>query len=100
MTSLGEDAYAGTLHCNRLLANNPSIPHEITGDLQIDGRLTQKGAADFEKTVTLTSTADLEANGEVKMANASIFMFGIPTTDPAVAGRLFRTGTDLKVSLG
>lgn len=100
MSSLGKDAYAGTLHCNRLIAQNPTQPHEITGDLQIDGRLTQKGIADFETTVNLTSTANLEANGQVAMANSSIFMFALPTADPGVAGRLFRTGTDVKVSLG
>ncbi len=105
--SLGDSATAGTLFCDNLVAKNSGgDPHkitgnlEVTGDVEIDGRLTQKGIADFENTINLSSGANLQANGQVAMSNASIFMFALPTTDPGVAGRLFRTGTDLKVSLG
>jgi len=39
-------------------------------------------------------------NGQVGMSNASIFFDGIPTSDPAVFGRVWRDGTNLKVSIG
>ena len=48
MTSLGKDAYAGTLHCNKLIANNPSDPHKITGDLEITGDLKVDGGIEVD----------------------------------------------------
>ena len=48
MTSLGKDAYAGTLHCNKLIANNPSDPHKITGDLEITGDLKVDGGMEVD----------------------------------------------------
>ena len=97
--SLGDSASAGTMFCDKLVAK-AGYTSEIKGDLQVDGYLTQKGIADFEDTVNLLGGANLNAAGQVAMTNASIFMFALPTTDPAVAGRLFRTGTQLHVSLG
>ena len=98
--ALGDSASAGTIFCDKLVAKDAGDIHEIKGDLQIDGTLVQKGIADFEDTVNLLGGANLNAAGQVAMTNASIFMFALPTTDPAVAGRLFRTGTQLHVSLG
>jgi hypothetical protein len=97
--SLGDSASAGTMFCDKLVAK-AGFSSEIKGDLQVDGQLTQKGIADFEDTVNLLSGANLSANGQVAMSNASIFMFALPTSDPMVAGRLFRTGTQVHVSLG
>ena len=97
--SLGDSASTGTIFCDKLVAK-AGYTSEIKGDLQVDGTLVQKGIADFEDTVNLLSGANLSANGQVAMSNANIFMFALPTTDPAVAGKLFRTGTQVHVSLG
>jgi cytoskeletal protein CcmA (bactofilin family) len=40
------------------------------------------------------------ASGAVSMTNASISMTALPTSDPAVAGRLWNDGGTLKVSAG
>jgi hypothetical protein len=98
--ALGESASAGTIFCDKLVAKDAGDIHEIKGDLQVDGQLTQVGISTFENTVNLLSGANLTANGQVAIANANIFMFDLPTTDPAVAGKLFRTGTQVHVSLG
>ena len=38
--------------------------------------------------------------GAVEMIPAVILMANLPTSDPSNAGQLFRSGTDLKVSVG
>ena len=44
MTSLGDNAYVGTLHANLLDVKNPTgNPHKITGDLEITGDTTCDG---------------------------------------------------------
>ena len=48
MSSLGNDAYAGTLHCNKLIANNTTNPHLITGDLEITGDLKIDGGLEVD----------------------------------------------------
>ena len=42
----------------------------------------------------------LTASGVVSMSNASISMTALPTSDPAVAGRLWNDAGTLKVSAG
>jgi hypothetical protein len=42
----------------------------------------------------------LTASGVASLSNASISMTALPTTDPAVAGRLWNDAGTLKVSAG
>ena len=43
---------------------------------------------------------DATGTGAVEMIPAVILMANLPTSDPSNAGQLFRSGTDLKVSVG
>ena len=43
---------------------------------------------------------DATGTGAIEMIPIKILMANLPTSDPAVAGQLFRDGTDLKVSTG
>ena len=43
---------------------------------------------------------DAAGTGAVEMIPAKIIMANLPTSDPAVAGQLWRDGTDLKISIG
>ena len=43
---------------------------------------------------------DAAGTGAVEMIPAKIIMANLPTSDPAVAGQLWRDGTDLKISTG
>ena len=53
-------------------------------------------------TITTNSDLTLSANGTgaVAITPTKIMMENLPTSDPNVAGQLFRDGTDLKVSVG
>ena len=53
-------------------------------------------------TITTNSDLTLSANGTgaVVITPTKIMMQNLPTSDPNVAGQLFRDGTDLKVSVG
>ena len=43
---------------------------------------------------------DATGTGAIEMIPAKIIMANLPTSDPSVAGQLWRDGTDLKVSIG
>ena len=46
------------------------------------------------------SNAEITLGGAVLCENVSIKFTSLPTSDPGVAGRLWRSGTDLKISIG
>ena len=50
--------------------------------------------------VNLTVAADQNITGAKTLSNAVVKMTNLPTSDPGVAGQLWRDGTDLKVSVG
>ena len=50
--------------------------------------------------VNLTVSADQTITGAKTLSNAVVKMTNLPTSDPGVAGQLWRDGTDLKVSVG
>ena len=91
-------------------ADNGLITTSITnGDL----KLQANGAGIIEvdhlqvnnttiSTITTNSDLTLSANGTgaVAITPTKIMMENLPTSDPNVAGQLFRDGTDLKVSVG
>jgi hypothetical protein len=47
-----------------------------------------------------SSDAEITLGGAVLCENASVKFTSLPTSDPGVAGRLWRSGTDLKISIG
>ena len=73
---------------------------KVSGSLDVDGGITIT-----DNTITsAASNADLELDasgtGAVAITPTKIMMENLPTSDPNVAGQLFRDGTDLKVSVG
>ena len=46
------------------------------------------------------SNAEITLGGAVLCENVSVKLTGLPTSDPGVAGQLWRSGTDLKISIG
>ncbi len=63
----------------------------VTQDATLNARVTVAGLFECNEFIS---------NGRVAMSDNQIFLDGIPTTDPAVFGRVWRNGTDLKVSIG
>lgn len=86
---LGDNAFVGELKATKIVAQTKEVDE-----------LTVSGQSFFTDTVNLSSTATLEANGSVRMADAEIFMFALPTSDPLVAGRLWNSSGTVKVSTG
>ena len=73
---------------------------KVTGTLDVDG-----GIAITDNTITSSqSNADLELDasgtGAVVLKTIKVIMANLPTSDPNVAGQLFRDGNDLRISTG
>ena len=59
---------------------------------QLGGKLTIYSGPTKDDEITL--------GGAILCADASVKFTNLPTSDPGVAGRLWRSGTDLKISVG
>ena len=46
------------------------------------------------------SSSSTGSLGSLKVCGASIDFTNVPTSDPGIAGRVWRDGTDLKISTG
>ena len=66
-------------------------------EIKLDGSGTPTIASPSDLIVTAGITS-FSAN--VSAAGTSILFNNLPTSDPCVAGRLWRSGTDLKISIG
>ena len=66
-------------------------------EIKLDGSGTPTIASPSDLIVTAGITS-FSAN--VSAAVTSILFNNLPTSDPGVAGRLWRSGTDLKISVG
>ena len=102
MGSLGNNAYAGTLHCEKLIASNSTDPHLITGDLEITGDLDVDGGVIVEssgfKGLQLKCKASVNATGlyfqdnintwSISTAGANNGMFFGHTVNGAASGGL------------
>ncbi len=95
-TGLGDSAVVGDLIVNKKVV---TFQQDVT-ELDVKTRLTVEGVSNFESTVDVFSGASFNCNGRAAFSNVEVFLLGIPTTDPAVFGRVWRNGTDLKVSIG
>jgi hypothetical protein len=88
LTTLGRDALtpsAGMIFFNTDLSKVQSYDGTVWGDLFGSGDLAVQGE--------LGVVGDLGVQGAVSI-------YTMPTSDPFVAGRLWRNGTDLKISTG
>ena len=73
---------------------------KVTGILNIDNAISITD----NKITTSASNANLQIDasgtGAIELLTQKVIMANLPTSDPSVAGQLFRDGTDLKVSVG
>ena len=73
---------------------------KVTGILNIDNAISITD----NKITTSASNANLQIDasgtGAIELLTQKVIMANLPTSDPSVAGQLFRDGTDLKVSIG
>ena len=101
---------AGVVEIDQLQINNAAITPIATNS---DLTLTANGTGDIvldaitisdNKISTNASNANLQLDasgtGAVEILTTVVSMANLPTSDPSVAGQLFRDGTDLKVSVG
>ena len=73
---------------------------KVTGILNIDNAISITD----NKITTSASNANLQIDasgtGAIELLTQKVIIANLPTSDPSVAGQLFRDGTDLKVSIG
>lgn len=100
-------------------ADTITADHFVGDDLVLTGDITSAGGASFGGgNVTIEAAGDIETGGEVVAALGfstpstitgggnmaivgNIISFsGLPTSNPGVAGRLWRSGNDVKISTG
>ena len=67
----------------------------VVGAITING--TTISSADSTK-ISIAEAVDI--NGNLVATGSQIDFTNLPTSDPSVAGRLWRDGTDLKISIG
>jgi hypothetical protein len=111
--SLGSDSSSADIEItagssgNILLKNHTSavITIDSTGATIPNPFSLQVGSLNIQQNeITSDSNADIEitpsGTGSVVMATAKIIMANLPTSDPGVAGQLWRSTNDLKISTG
>ena len=84
------NAYLTTINSTTLNATTINVDSAIT---ITDNLITASRSND-------NLQLDATGTGAIEMIPAKIIMANLPTSDPGVAGQLFRDGTDLKVSVG
>ncbi len=100
-----------------VLATRLTIGHTETtviGTLNVSSSITSRGATvGGSLTAGSLTTNEIKSNGSnadiqidasgtgaIELLAQKVIMANLPTSDPSVAGQLFRDGTDLKVSTG
>lgn len=66
--------------------------------LTVGGNTTVGGT--LEATLGLTTPSNITGGGNLAVVGSIISFSGLPTSNPGVAGRLYRSGNDVKVSTG
>jgi hypothetical protein len=100
----------GIIEIDQLQINNTAISPIVTNS---DLTLTANGTGNIvlgavtvadNKITSNESNANLQIDasgtGAVEILTAKVIMANLPSSNPSVAGQLFRDGTDLKVSTG
>ena len=73
---------------------------KVTGTLDIDGGISITDNKITSSASNANIQIDASGTGAVEILTTVVLMANLPTSDPTVAGQLFRDGTDLKVSVG
>ena len=102
---------AGVVEIDQLQINNAAItPIATNSDLTLSangsgnivvGALKVNGTTISSDDSTKISIAEaVDVNGHLTVTGAQVDFTALPTSDPNVAGRLFRTGNDVRISTG
>ena len=73
---------------------------KVTGTLDIDGGISITDNKITSSASNANIQIDASGSGAIELLTQKVIMANLPTSDPSVAGQLFRDGTDLKVSVG
>ena len=73
---------------------------KVTGILDVDGGITIKDNLITASRSNDNLQLDATGTGAIEMVPAVIMMANLPTSNPNVAGQLFRSGNDLRISTG
>ena len=69
----------------------------------VKAELSETGTYKVDKIESLTTNADLDisanGSGAVNISDVIVKLPNLPTSDPGVAGQLWRSGTDIKISV-
>ena len=90
-------------HDGASLAERFRVTHtgaKVSGTLNIDDGISITDNLITASASNANLQLDATGTGAIEMIPAVIMMANLPTSDPNVAGQLFRDGTDLKVSIG
>ena len=101
----------GIIEVDKLSITDSAITSTVTnGDVTITangtgqivlGAVTINGTSiSSSDSTTININDGLVVDGNLTVSAAQINFTALPTSDPNVAGRLFRDGTDVKVSIG
>ena len=102
---------AGVVEIDQLQINNAAItPIATNSNLTLSangtgniivGALKVNGTTISSDDSTKISIAEaVDVNGHLTVTGAQVDFTALPTSDPNVAGRLFRTGNDVRISTG
>ena len=102
---------AGVVEIDQLQINNAAItPIATNSNLTLSangtgniivGALKENGTTISSDDSTKISIAEaVDVNGHLTVTGAQVDFTALPTSDPNVAGRLFRTGNDVRISTG
>ena len=102
---------AGVVEIDQLQVNNSTItPITTNANLTLSangsgnivvGALKVNGTTISSDDSTKISIAEaVDVNGHLTVTGAQVDFTALPTSDPNVAGRLFRTGNDVRISTG
>ena len=73
---------------------------KVTGTLDIDGGISITDNKITSSASNANIQIDAAGSGAIELLTQKVIIANLPTSDPSVAGQLFRDGTDLKVSIG
>ena len=98
------DITANSLTTNVITSNGSnadlSLQPSGTGNVVV-GALTVNGTTINSSDSTKISIAEaVDVNGNLVVTGAQVDFTNLPTSDPSVAGRLFRDGNDVRISTG
>tara|TARA_R110001583_G_scaffold194107_1_gene364316 strand:+ start:149 stop:1342 length:1194 start_codon:yes stop_codon:yes gene_type:complete len=69
-----------------------------TEKLTVKGNISSSGNIILEGHIT--ASGNINGSGNLQIDGSQVNFTNLPTSDPNIAGRLFRDGTDLKISVG